>query len=191
MTKNWLRGNRLIMFAAGLTILITVTFAVSGFSYTHYHSKSSRSMCNRKWKWKQKDKDHYSEDRDTDKLISAVSEEVEMPSGISDSATMLAYSEVLVHPSAPVYQVTAHPDNTAGGENKRKLSKNNTSPTRRNSMTVLGAEGGAEGPSDSQCLVYSDRKYLTLDASQLTVASSNARSNDIEESNNDSSLSFF
>ena len=195
MTKNWLRGDRLIMFAAGLTILITVTFAVSGFSYTRYRSKSSRSMRNRKRKRKQKDKDHYPEDRDTDKLISAVSEEVEMPSGISDSATLLAYSEVLVHPSPPVhtkvYQVTAHPDNTSGGENKRKLSKNTTSPSRRNSMTVLGAEGGAEGPSDSQCLVYSDRKYLTLDASQLTVASSNARSNDIEESNNDSSLSFF
>ena len=193
LTKNWLRGDRLIMFAAGLTILITVTFAVSGFSYTRYRSKSSRSMRNRKRK--RKDKDHYGEDRDIDKLISAVSEDVEMPSGISDSAAMLACNEVLVHPSPPVhtkvYQVTPHPDNTSGGESKRKLLKNTTSPTRRNSMTVLGAEGGAEGPSDTQCLVYSDRKYLTLDVNQLTIASSNARANDIEESNNDSSLSFF
>ena len=192
LTKNWLRGDRLIMFAAGLTILITITFAVSGFSYTRYRSKSSRSMRNRKRKRKDK---FDAEDRDTDKLISAVSEDVEMPSGISDSATMLAYNEVLVHPSPPVhtkvYQVTAHPDNTAGVETKRKLSKNTTTPSRRNSMTVLGAEGGEEGPSESQCLVYSDRKYLTLDVSQLTVANSNARGTDIEDGNNDSSLSFF
>ena len=197
LTKNWLRGERLIMFAAGMTMVTTVTFAVSGFSYTRYRSKSSSSMRKRKRKRKG---DYANEDCDTNKLIHTVSEEVEMPMGISDSATMLAYNEVLVHPSPPshtkLHQVTCHPDNhNVGGAigratGTKSFSRNPTNFSDRKYKTVYGAEGGCDVPSEDKCIVYSDRKYLTLNVSQLT--NSNAGGEDLDETNSDSpSLSFF
>ncbi len=155
VTKNWLHGYRLVLFAAGLTLLVTVSMAVSAISFTRYRSANpAQSMRDRKDH--RKDGHLYPEDHVTNDVSKLVAGE--------DGASLAgeAYPDILSDSPVFSYNEGNFPFDSDTGIKKlnSKKTKRATEDKHKTCLKaeeelkcdcsktkVLGAEGGFEPES--------------------------------------------